>query len=180
MSGPGDPRRRPKTPASARQIYGRVRRGRTTGTGIGLSFAPDMATDHSDTQSAPATCGAGLAEHATVPSKLAVMFEGLAETLELHRRMLVLEDASSRQEDDVYRDLAGRWREIARHVSEAASRMAAQRSLPMGAHDESAWSEDHVRAFEKYVTAQAEVLAELSVAAPRDEEMLAQIKAANG
>lgn len=37
------------------------------------------------------------------------MFEGLAETLELHRKMLVLDDPNSRKEDEVYRELAASW-----------------------------------------------------------------------
>jgi uncharacterized protein YndB with AHSA1/START domain len=122
------------------------------------------------------TCGIGVAQHAAIPARLATMFEALAETLELHRRMLVPGDANASREDEVYRDLAERWREIAKRVAEAAATMAAQRELPMGAHDESAWGDDHVRAFETYVKAQTNVLALLQVAAPRDEEMLASMK----
>ena len=136
-----------------------------------------MATDTEATvEDAPASCGAGIAKHAENPAKLAVMFEGLAETLELHRRMLVLSDANARAEDEVYQELAARWREVAQKTAEASARMAAQHALPMGAHDESAWSDDHLRAFEKFVTAQAEVHALLNEAAPRDEQMLAAMK----
>jgi hypothetical protein len=56
--------------------------------------------------------------------------------------------------------------------------MAAQRELPMGAHDEAAWGEVHLRAFEKFVKGQEEVLALLRVAAERDREMLASMKPA--
>ena len=122
------------------------------------------------------TCGAGLAEHAAIPARIAVMFEGLAETLELHRRMLVLDDADARREDEVYRDLAARWKQIAGLVAQAAAQMAAQRELPMGAHDEAAWGEAHLRAFEKFVKGQEEVLALLRVAAERDREMLASMQ----
>jgi uncharacterized protein YndB with AHSA1/START domain len=122
------------------------------------------------------TCGIGLAQHAAIPARLAYMFEGLAETLELHRRMLVTSDADSRREDEVYRDLAERWRRIADLVQTAAATMAAQRELPMGPHDQSAWGELHVRAFEKFVTGQSQALALLRVAAGRDEQMLASMK----
>jgi uncharacterized protein YndB with AHSA1/START domain len=121
------------------------------------------------------TCGSGLAQHATIPAKIAVMFEGLAETLELHPRMLVLDDPNSRKEDVIYRELAASWKEIAQLVAKSAAHMAAQRELPMGAHDETAWGEGHLKAFEKFVKAQTQVLAFLRVAAERDEEMLASM-----
>ena len=131
-----------------------------------------------DAPEAPATCGAGVAEHAAVPAKLAVMFSGLAATLELHRELLVLSDEASRREDAVYRDLAARWRSIASEVAGAAAQMAAQRDLPMGAHDESAWGERHLVAFTTFVKAQSEVLALLEPAARHDEQMLAAMTAA--
>jgi hypothetical protein len=103
------------------------------------------------------------------------MFEGLAETLELHRQMLVLDDPNSRREDDVYRELAASWKDIAQLVEKTAARMAAQRELPMGAHDATAWADPHRKAFEKFVKAQTQVLALLRVAAERDEQMLASM-----
>ena len=124
---------------------------------------------------APPTCGAGLAQHASVPAALAVMFEGLAETLELHRTMLVKDDPTSRQEDEVYRDLAERWKNIAMLMKNAAADMAAQRQLPMGAHDETAWSAAHHQAFAKFVQGQTQALELLRVAAERDENMLASM-----
>ena len=54
--------------------------------------------------------------------------------------------------------------------------MAAQRELPMGAHDESKWGDAHLRAFEKFVTGQSQLLSLLRVAAERDEQMLASMK----
>jgi hypothetical protein len=133
-----------------------------------------MATtdDNAPVDQAP-SCGAGVAQHAAIPARIAVMFEGLAETFELHREMLRLEDPNARREDEVYRDLAARWREISKQVAAAAAQMAAQRALPMAAHDESAWGDDHLRAFEKFVTAQSQLLALLQPAAAHDEQMLA-------
>lgn len=84
---------------------------------------PDDSTAGPENPEAPATCGIGLAQHAALPAKLAVMFGGLAETLELHRQMLILGDENSRREDEVYRDLAGRWRTIAQQVAAAATQM---------------------------------------------------------
>jgi uncharacterized protein YndB with AHSA1/START domain len=119
------------------------------------------------------TCGIGVAQHAAIPARIARMFEGLAETLSLHRKMLKLDDPAARKEDEVYRDLAARWKDIAERIAAAATQMAAQRELPMGAHDESAWTDTHLRAFEKFVQSQSQVLAILRLAAERDEEMLA-------
>ena len=122
------------------------------------------------------TCGIGVAQHATIPAKIGVMFEHLAETLELHRRMLVLDDTNARKEDDVYRALAASWRQIAELVKKAAADMAAQRDLPMGVHDETAWGEKHLNAFDKFVKAQTQVLARLRVAVERDEKVVASMK----
>jgi uncharacterized protein YndB with AHSA1/START domain len=123
------------------------------------------------------TCGVGVAQHAPIPAAFAEMADGLAQTFDLHRRMLQLDDAAARQEDDVYRELAERWARIAALVKEAAARMEAQRELPMGGHDESAWGPDHVAAFAKFVTSQSHLLALLRIAAQRDEQMLASIQA---
>ena len=122
------------------------------------------------------TCGIGVAQHSAIPAKVGVMFEGLAETLELHRKMLVTSDPNSRKEDEVYRELAASFRDIAERVQSAARRMAAQRDLPMGAHDESAWGADHLRAFEKFVVAQGRLLALLRVDAVQDEALLRSMK----
>ena len=124
----------------------------------------------------PATCGIGIARHATIPTAIGVMFEGLAETLELHRRMLVMNDANARAEDDVYGELAASWREIAQRVQKAAAAMSAQRELPMGRHDENRWGAEHLRAFEKFVKGQSQTLSLLRAAAARDEAMLASMQ----
>jgi hypothetical protein len=121
------------------------------------------------------TCGSGIAEHGSVPAAIGIMFDGLAQTLELHRQMLVLSDPKAQHEDAVYRDLAASWREIAQLVEKAAAKMIAQRGLPMGAHDETAWGEAHVRAFERFVSGQRKTLALLTVAVERDEKMLASM-----
>jgi uncharacterized protein YndB with AHSA1/START domain len=122
------------------------------------------------------TCGIGVAQHAPIPATIGLMFEHLATTLDLHRRMLVLDDANARQEDDVYGALAASWKEIAALVAKAAREMAAQRELPMGAHDETAWSQEHLAAFETFVNAQTHLLALLRVASERDQKMLASMK----
>ena len=134
-----------------------------------LDVAAELLVDDSP------TCGIGVAQHASIPTKIGIMFEGLGETLELHRRMLVLDDPNARKEDEVYRELAASWRQIAELVQKASAKMAAQRELPMGAHDQTAWGTEHLRAFEKFVKGQSQVLSLLRVAAERDEQMLASI-----
>lgn len=123
------------------------------------------------------TCGVGIAQHAAIPAAFAEMADGLAQTFELHRRMLRLEDAAARQEDDVYRELGETWARISGLVKEAAARMEAQTELPMGAHDESAWGPEHAAAFEKFVRSQSHLLALLRIAAQSDEQALASIQA---
>lgn len=128
----------------------------------------------------PSTCGAGLAQHAAVPRRIAIYLAELAQTLELHRAMLVLDDAGSTNEDAVYRDLAASYRDIAATLRGAADRMAAQRDLPMGAHDESAWTDEHMKAFGRFVHEQGALASVLRVAALRDETMLAAMQSTAG
>lgn len=122
------------------------------------------------------TCGAGLAQHAPVPRRMAGYLAELADTLELHRTMLVLDDPNSKHEDEVYRDLALSIRGVATRLSEAAERMASQRDLPMGGHDESRWTDQHQRAFARLVREQSALARLLQVAAASDEEMLASMQ----
>jgi hypothetical protein len=88
----------------------------------------------------------------------------------------VLEDANSRKEDDVYRDLAVSYQRIAAELRATAERMSAQRDLPMGAHDESRWSDTHMAAFSRFVHEQGALASVLRTAAARDEQMLASIQ----
>ncbi|MCW5830833.1 MAG: SRPBCC domain-containing protein [Labilithrix sp.] len=122
------------------------------------------------------TCGAGLAQHAAVPRRVAVYLAELAETLELHREMLVLDDPTSKEEDRVYRDLAASYRDIAATLQNAASRMAAQRDLHMGAHDGTKWTDKHMKAFSRFVHEQGALASVLRVAVARDEQMLASMQ----
>ena len=100
----------------------------------------------------------------------------LAETLELHRAMLVLSDANSKREDEVYGALATSYRDIAARLQDTADRMSAQRDLPMGAHDESKWTDTHMKAFTRFVHEQGALASVLRVAAVRDEQMLASMQ----
>jgi hypothetical protein len=123
------------------------------------------------------TCGQGLAQHASVPAKMASVFAALADTLARHRSMLVLSDPAARREDEVYAELARRFTEIASLTEAAARNMASQHDLPMGQHDETAWDAAQLEAFERFVSAQSALLALLRVAAARDEDMLRTMQA---
>jgi uncharacterized protein YndB with AHSA1/START domain len=123
----------------------------------------------------PETCGQGVAQHADLPAKIARVFATLAETLEGHRAMIVKGTGAAAKEDDAYRDLAKRYRELAELTSSAAAAMESYRDLPPVEHDESAYGEEQRSAFERWVEAQSDLLATLKIAAPRDERMLKQI-----
>jgi uncharacterized protein YndB with AHSA1/START domain len=122
------------------------------------------------------TCGAGLAQHATVPLRVSIYLAELAMTLELHRELLDKNDAASQKEDDVYRDLARRCRELAAQLGDTADDMAAQLELPMGAHDERQWSDRHMKAFASFVHEQDALASVLRIAAFRDEQTLAAMQ----
>jgi hypothetical protein len=122
-------------------------------------------------------CGSGLAQHATVPAKIATLLAALAETLATHRAMLVLSDPASQREDAVYAELAKSFEQIASLTEQAAKYMASQRELAMGKHDMSAWGDAQLRAFQRFVAAQGRLLAILRVAAARDEAMLRSMQA---
>jgi len=121
------------------------------------------------------SCGMGLAQHSTVPAKVAALFAALAETLDTHRTMLELEDVNARNEDVAYRQLASSYRDISRQVQTVAAQMAGYRDLPMGAHDENGFTERHRHAFESFVQAQHELLAILKPAVERDDRMFSEM-----
>jgi hypothetical protein len=118
------------------------------------------------------SCGAGLAQHATIPAKIAPLFAALADTLEAHRAMIVQGSPEARLEDDAYRTLAASYRELAAQVEQAAEQMAGYRSLPPCPHDEKAFA-GQLQAFQRFVKAQSELLELLRPATERDEAMLA-------
>lgn len=122
------------------------------------------------------SCGAGLAQHASVPARIAPLFAALAETLELHRAMLdPSQEEAARREDEAYRQLAERFRDLATRSAETATFMADCRSLDPCPHDTSAFGPHHREAFERFVKAQNQLLEVLRPAAERDEQMLASM-----
>jgi hypothetical protein len=125
------------------------------------------------------TCGQGLAEHSVLPVKLSEVMESMAETLEVHRTALDLDDEDTRAEDVAYRDLAAQQRAAAAQLRAIAGEMAGHVDLPMGRHRfEALTSSEAVAAFERYVASERDLLGLLGQAVARHEAMLGAMRAA--
>jgi hypothetical protein len=123
------------------------------------------------------TCGAGLAAHSALEAGLADLTAAVADVLDAHIPALDLTDGAARAEHDVYQDLVRGHRAAAAQLRALADRMASQRGLPMGRHDESVMSEPAARdSFAAYVSAKRDLLAHLQAGLEQDEEMLAQMR----
>jgi hypothetical protein len=119
------------------------------------------------------TCGKGLAEHSTLPAKLADLIAALAEILEQHQAALDPTDPSARQELHAYIKLAQEFRGIATQLKTTAEHMAAYRNLPMGRHDPQIMSgPGQGEAFARYVSLEQELHQLLQRALERDRAML--------
>jgi hypothetical protein len=94
--------------------------------------------------SSPATCGQGLAEHASLPAKLGELTDAVAENLEIHMTALDLNDENAKQEHDAYVKVTKAHRQIAAELRAAAEAMTGYRDLPMGAHDMEAMTSPEV------------------------------------
>lgn len=126
-----------------------------------------------------ATCGVGLAEHSTLPAKLAELTASVAENLEVHMGTLDLEDEDARQEHAVYEKLAAAHRDVAERLHTTGEAMAASRDLPMGRHDEAALSSPKLlEAFQRMVQVERELLGLLQTRVEQHQQMLAQIRGA--
>jgi hypothetical protein len=108
----------------------------------------------------PASCGEGLAAHASFPLKLGEVMDAMAENLEAHITVLDLSDSNSKPQYDAYRGLAQQHRKLAESLKAVGEQMAGYRSLPMGRHDEAAMSGLRiVEAFRDLVEREQELLA---------------------
>ena len=108
------------------------------------------------------TCGKGLAEHSTLPHRMAAVAAAMADVLEHHRTSLDLADPQSRPELDAYTALTNEWRDIAAALEATADRMAGYRDLPMAPHDEAVLSSNEAAAkYASFLRAERE-LAQLS------------------
>lgn len=124
-----------------------------------------------------ATCGRGLAAHAEIPEAVGRWIGALADNLELHLTTLPPDDPAALAEIAVYRAIVHEQRRIARDLAATAQRMADARTLPAAPHDEQAFGDPRLlAAFERFVAAQADVLARLGEAHARDDAMLGSWK----
>ena len=110
------------------------------------------------------TCGQGLAEHSVLPDKLSDVMTAMAETLEVHRTALDLSDDTTRPEDDAYRDLAEHQRATAAQLRAIAGEMAGHKEP------------EAVAAFERFVTAERNLLGLVEQAVARHEAMLGAMR----
>jgi len=122
------------------------------------------------------TCGGGLAQHAGVSRRMAIYLAEMVRTLELHRATLVLADPDSKREDDVYQELATRFRDIVEKLGATAERMASQRDLAMGVHEPSRKEDERAQAFARFVHEQGALASVLVAATARDEQQLASMQ----
>ena len=127
------------------------------------------------------TCGKGLAQNSMLPGKLGEWAAAMAENLDVHMRTLDIQDTGSRQEYEVYYQLANEHRETAARLLSIANEMAAARDLPMGRHEfTDATNADVLAAFEKLVKIKHELLALLERSGEQDQSLLMQMRAAHG
>ncbi len=127
------------------------------------------------------TCGQGLAENSLLPGKLGELAAAMAETLDTHMRTLDVDDPQSKQEYEVYFQLANEQRETAARLLTTANEMAAARDLPMGRHDFSDQiASQMLQAFERYVKVEQELLALLEQTSEQDQNLLLQMRGGNG
>ncbi len=122
------------------------------------------------------TCGQRLAEHSTLPLKLAELTAAVAEVLELHTKALNLEDENGCQEQHAYLRLVEQHRQTAARLRATGDKMAGYRDLPMGRHDERALADRSViDAFANLVRVERELLALLEDSAARHAAMLSAV-----
>lgn len=127
------------------------------------------------------TCGQGLAANSVLPGKLGELAAAMAENLEVHMRALLVDDPRSKEEYQVYVQLANEQRETAARLLATANEMAGARDLPMARHDfNDSLNLQALEAFEKYVKVQQELLALLQQASAQDQDMLFQMRKING
>jgi hypothetical protein len=123
--------------------------------------------------SSPATCGQGLAEHASLPAKLGELIDAVAQNLEIHMRALDLGDEHAKREHDAYVKVAEGHRQIAAQLRATADLMASYRDLPMGAHDMEVMSSPEVLgAYHHLIEVEQELLSLLEQRADEHQELL--------
>jgi hypothetical protein len=123
------------------------------------------------------TCGKGLAEHSSLPAKIAELTDALAQVLAVHETSLDPEDDGGRAELDAYVTLTHEFRANAAALRAAAARMAGYRDLPMANHDFTVLaSANAIDAFATFVAKEEELFALLQRALERDRMILRSMR----
>jgi hypothetical protein len=124
------------------------------------------------------SCGAGLAEHSAVPTKIAALLASMAEMLSVHTGSLDATDENALIERGAYRKLIDAHRRAAEMLSATGAEMARCRDLPPATHDLEAVASAKARAvFEDVVKRERELLALLERRVENDEKMLLDMAA---
>jgi hypothetical protein len=127
------------------------------------------------------SCGEAMAEESSLPAKLAVLTECVANNLEAHMRALNLQDENARRENAAYHTLTTAHHEIADHLRATSEDMASYRYLPMSLHDAEALSAPEVsEAFDKFVTAEHDLLVFLQSRVVQDQATLREMRRGGG
>jgi hypothetical protein len=126
------------------------------------------------------SCGGGLAEHSTLPAKLAELFGSVAETLQVHTASLDPNEENARTERAAYQRLIGEHRRAAELLSRLGDEMASCRDLPAAAHDpKTVASAEALEAFEDVVKREREILALLERKVEDDQKRLLEMVVAS-
>jgi hypothetical protein len=126
----------------------------------------------------PATCGQGLAHHATLPAKFEQVTSRVAQMLEVHVGALDGDDPNTRAERETYLELAAIHRRIGAELGALAERMEGLRDLPMGTHDVKVLlSKPALEAFEDLTRAERELKELLEGRLEEHQKMLIEMVA---
>lgn len=127
------------------------------------------------------SCGEEMAEQSSLPAKLAALTESVAHNLEMHIQTLNLEDEHARRENAAYHTLRTAHHEIADRLRAISEDMASYRDLPMSLHDAEALSAPEVsEAFDRFVTAEQDLLVLLQSRVAQDQATLREMRRAGG
>jgi hypothetical protein len=126
------------------------------------------------------SCGGGLAEHASLHTKLAELLASVAETLAVHTNALDATEEHAQVERRAYRRLIDEHRRAAELLSAIGHDMASYRDLPAAKHDPKAMaSPKALEAFEEVVKREREMLALLEKRVLDDQKMLVEMVVAS-
>jgi hypothetical protein len=122
------------------------------------------------------SCGGGLAEHATLPTKLAELFGSVAETLAVHTTSLDPTEENARMERAAYERLIEEHRRAAEVLSAIGQDLASCRDMPAATHDrKTVSSKQALEAFEDVVKREREILALLEKRVEDDQKTLLEM-----